>query len=572
MSLLDGVGLRAGWVHAAPMPDVQPRPPVQCPEPEPPAAEPVEEHPHQALRRSVVEAASLRDRALAVDELHREVREGPDPESTRRHRVKGKATVRERLDMLFDPGSFHEIQNLRRHRAEGFGLEARKPFSDGVVTGFGEVHGRLVYAFAVDARIFGGSLGEAQAEKIQRCIDRAVETGAPLVAIHDGAGARVQEGGLALAGYGGVFKRHVAASGVIPQISVVLGTCAGGAAYAPALTDFVFVVRGISHMVLTGPDVVAAVTGEELDLETLGGASMHAGTSGVASFIHDDEQTCFEDVRYLLELLPSTSHETPPQFHASDPVDRRCDELLDIVPIEAHQAYDVREVVESIVDDGDYLEVHETWAPNVVCALARISGRSVAIVANQPSVLAGVMDIDSSTKAARFVGVSDAFNVPIITLVDVPGFLPGREQEHRGIIRHGAKLLYAYCQATVPRIQVILRKAYGGAYIVMDSPSIGADLSLAWPTNEVAVMGASSAVDVVFRKEIAQASDPAERRRELVLHYQERLLHPLLSAEQGLVDQVIHPEDTRAVLASALRSLCRKRVSTIERKHGNHPT
>lgn len=538
----------------------------------PPAAERAVEHPDDQLRRAVVTAIGMRGRAEAVSALHRAVREGTDQSSTERHRSKGKATARERLEMLFDEGTFHEIQHLRRHRASGFGMEHRRPFSDGVVTGFGEVGGRLVYAFAVDARIFGGSLGEAQAEKIQRCIDRAVETGAPLVAIHDGAGARVQEGGLALAGYGGIFRRHVAASGVIPQISVVLGTCAGGAAYAPALTDFVFVVRGMSHMVLTGPDVVASVTGERMDLETLGGASMHAGTSGVATFVHEDEQSCFEDVRYLLELLPATSQEAPPEFHVEDPVDRSCEQLVDVVPFEPHRSYDVREVIEVLLDEGDFLEVHEEWAPNVVCALGRIGGQSVAIVANQPSVLAGVMDIDASTKAARFVGVCDAFNLPLITLVDVPGFLPGRDQEHGGIIRHGAKLLYAYCQATVPRIQVILRKAYGGAYIVMDSPSIGSDLSLAWPTNEVAVMGAGSAVDVVFRKEIARAEDPSLRRAELLRDYEERVLHPLLSAEQGLVDQVIHPEETRRVLASALRSLRRKRVTPIERKHGNHPT
>ncbi|KWX08159.1 methylmalonyl-CoA carboxyltransferase, partial [Carbonactinospora thermoautotrophica] len=491
--------------------------------------------------------------------------------ATKRQHAKGKLTARERIDLLVDPGSFTELEPLRRHRASGFGLERRRPYTDGVVTGWGTVHGRQVFVYAHDFRIFGGSLGEAHAQKIHKLMDLATTTGAPLIGLNDGAGARIQEGVTALAGYGGIFRRNVAASGVIPQISVMLGPCAGGASYSPALTDFVFAVRGTAHMFITGPDVVAAVTGEHVSHEELGGALTHATRSGVATFVHDDEADCLEDVRFLLSLLPSNNAELPPYYPPDDPADRSCDALLDLVPDDPARPYDMRAVIAEIVDDGEYLELHEAWAPNVVCALARLDGHVVGIVANQPQVLAGALDIHACEKAARFVRTCDAFNIPLVTLVDVPGFLPGTEQEHGGIIRHGAKLLYAYCEATVPRVQVILRKAYGGAYIVMDSRSIGADLSYAWPTNEIAVMGAEGAANVIFRKELAAAADPGALRRRLVTEYAEQLMHPYYAAERGLVDDVIDPRDTRRVIARGLAMLRSKHANLPHRKHGNPP-
>ncbi|MCF3960681.1 acyl-CoA carboxylase subunit beta [Streptomyces fuscigenes] len=510
----------------------------------------------------------------AVEELtalKREIAEGADAAATRRQRDRGKLTVRERIGHLLDPGSFQEVEPLRRHRASGFGLERRKPHTDGVVTGWGTVDGRTVFVYAHDFRIFGGALGEAHAEKIHKIMDMAIAAGAPLVSLNDGAGARIQEGVTALAGYGGIFTRNTKASGVIPQISVMLGPCAGGAAYSPALTDFVFMVRETSQMFITGPDVVKAVTGEEITHNGLGGADVHAETSGVCHFAYDDEETCLAEVRYLLSLLPQNNRETPPAEVPDDPADRCCEELLDLVPADGNRPYDMRAVVESLVDDGDYLEIHERWATNVMVALARLDGRAVGIVANQPRSLAGVLDISASEKAARFVQMCDAFNIPLVTLLDVPGFLPGVEQEHGGIIRHGAKLLYAYCNATVPRIQVILRKAYGGAYIVMDSRSVGADLSFAWPTNEIAVMGAEGAANVIFRRRIAAAEDPESTRSHLVKEYRAELMHPYYAAERGLVDDVIDPADTRHVLIRSLEMLRTKHAELPSRKHGNPP-
>ncbi|MGW8564568.1 acyl-CoA carboxylase subunit beta, partial [Streptomyces albidoflavus] len=416
--------------------------------------------------------------------------QGPSEKATAAQHAKGKLTARERIALLLDEGSFREVEQLRRHRATGFGLEQKKPHTDGVITGWGTVEGRTVFVYAHDFRIFGGALGEAHATKIHKIMDMAIAAGAPLVSLNDGAGARIQEGVSALAGYGGIFQRNTRASGVIPQISVMLGPCAGGAAYSPALTDFVFMVRETSQMFITGPDVVRAVTGEEISQNGLGGADVHAETSGVCHFAYDDEETCLAEVRYLLSLLPQNNRENPPRVPCDDPADRSAEALLDLVPAEGNRPYDMAKVIEELVDDGDYLEVHERWARNIICALARLDGQVVGIVANQPQSLAGVLDIEASEKAARFVQMCDAFNIPIVTLLDVPGFLPGVDQEHGGIIRHGAKLLYAYCNATVPRISLILRKAYGGAYIVMDSQSIGADLTYAWPTNEIAVMGA----------------------------------------------------------------------------------
>ncbi|UQA90610.1 acyl-CoA carboxylase subunit beta [Streptomyces halobius] len=493
------------------------------------------------------------------------------PRATEAQHAKGKLTARERLDLLFDQGSFTEVEQLRRHRATGFGLEAKRPYTDGVVTGWGTVQGRTVFAFAHDFRIFGGALGEAHAHKIHKIMDLALAAGAPLVSLNDGAGARIQEGVSALAGYGGIFQRHAKASGVIPQISVILGPCAGGAAYAPALTDFVFMVRDTSQMFLTGPDVVQAVTGEEITHNGLGGADAHAATSGVAHFAYDDEESCIAEVRYLLSLLPDHNRQPPPKAPVADPVDRRCERLLDLVPVDGKQPYDMHEVITELVDDGEHLEVHARWAGSVITTLARLGGQVVGIVANQPRVLAGVLDIHSSQKAARFVQMCDAFNIPLVTLVDVPGFLPGVDQEHGGIIRHGAKLLYAYCNATVPRVQVILRKAYGGAYIVMDSRSIGCDISLAWPVNEIAVMGAEGAAGVVFRRQIAAADDPDAAREQLVKEYKAELMHPYYAAERGLVDDVIDPADTRSALIGALSMLRAKHAPLPSRKHGNPP-
>ncbi|WP_189912904.1 acyl-CoA carboxylase subunit beta, partial [Streptomyces albogriseolus] len=490
-----------------------------------------------------------------LHEIRAQALAGPSEKATRAQHAKGKLTARERIELLLDAGSFREVEQLRRHRATGFGLEEKKPYSDGVITGWGTVEGRTVFVYAHDFRIFGGALGEAHATKIHKIMDMAIAAGAPLVSLNDGAGARIQEGVSALAGYGGIFQRNTKASGVIPQISVMLGPCAGGAAYSPALTDFVFMVRDTSQMFITGPDVVKAVTGEEITQNGLGGADVHAETSGVCHFAYDDEETCIAEVRYLLSLLPQNNQECPPAVPCADPRTRRGDVLLDMVPADGNRPYDMAKVIEEIVDDGEYLEVHERWARNIICALARMDGQVVGIVANQPQTLAGVLDIEASEKAARFVQMCDAFNIPIVTFLDVPGFLPGVDQEHGGIIRHGAKLLYAYCNATVPRISLILRKAYGGAYIVMDSQSIGADLTYAWPTNEIAVMGAEGAANVIFRRQIAEAEDPEAMRARMVKEYKSELMHPYYAAERGLVDDVIDPAETREVLIRSLAML-----------------
>ncbi|MEU1484188.1 acyl-CoA carboxylase subunit beta [Streptomyces sp. NPDC005752] len=513
------------------------------------------------MRFHVAELAEIRERVHA----------GPSEKATAAQKAKGKLTARERIGLLLDEDSFHEVEPLRRHRATGFGLEAKRPYTDGVITGWGTVRGRPVFVYAHDFRIFGGALGEAHASKIHKIMDLAMSAGAPLVSLNDGAGARIQEGVTALAGYGGIFRRNTKASGVIPQISVMLGPCAGGAAYSPALTDFVFMVRETSQMFITGPDVVKTVTGEEISQNGLGGADVHAETSGVCHFAYDDEETCLEEVRYLLSLLPGNNRETPPALPVEDPPHRRCEALVDLVPVDGNRPYDMRQVIEEIVDDGEYLEVHERWAPNIICALTRLGGQVVGIVANQPRFLAGVLDIEASEKAARFVQLCDAFSIPLVTLLDVPGFLPGVDQEHGGIIRHGAKLLYAYCDATVPRISLILRKAYGGAYIVMDSQSIGADLTYAWPTNEIAVMGAEGAANVIFRRQISEAEDPEAERAELVKAYKAELMHPYYAAERGLVDDVIDPAQTREVLISSLAMLRTKHVDRPARKHGNPP-
>jgi acetyl-CoA carboxylase carboxyltransferase component len=487
-----------------------------------------------------------------------------------RQHARGKMTARERIDYLLDEGSFQELDMLARSRMPGLSDEQR-PYTDGVVTGFGTVDGRRVCVFSQDPTVNGGSLGEVFGEKVHKVMDLAASIGVPMVGINDGGGARVQEGVVGLHFYGGIFRRNVASSGVVPQISVVLGSCAGGAVYSPAITDFVFMVQGTSHMFITGPDVVKTVTGEDVTLEELGGAMSHATKSGVATFVAPDEKACLDDVRYLLSYLPSNNLEEPPPTVSGDDPDRGTPELVDLMPPSPNQPYDMKKVIAAVVDDGDYLEVHAHWAMSITCGFARLDGRVVGIVGNQPAVLAGVLDIDSSEKAARFVRTCDAFNIPLVTFVDVPGFMPGTDQEYGGIIRHGAKLLYAYCEATVPRIQVITRKAYGGAYVVMNSKSIGADLAYAWPSAELAVMGPQGAVEIVYRRDLAEASDPVARRAELVEEYTERYATPYIAAERGYVDDVISPADTRRVLVRSLAMLASKREELPRRKHGNVP-
>ena len=482
----------------------------------------------------------------------------------RQHRL-GKLTARERLDVLLDADSFTET--VLHRRAAG----TAGPSTDGVVAGTGTVDGRRVVVYAQDFTVIGGSLGRAHAEKIHKVMDLALATGSPIVALNDSGGARIQEGVLALDGCGGIFRRQVRASGVVPQINVVLGPCAGAAAYSPALADVVFMVRGSAQMYLTGPDVVRASTGEVVTHDELGGADLHGERSGVATIVHDDERECLAEVRHLLSLLPRNNLDPPPgadQGHTGRDLRPR---LAEIVPADPRTPYDMLDVVAELLDDADLLQFHAGWATNVVCALGRIEGRTVGVVGNQPLVLAGVLDADASHKAARFVRFCDAFGIPLVTLVDVPGFLPGREQEAGGIIRHGAKLLYAYSDASVPRVQVVLRKAYGGAYIVMDSRSIGCDVSLAWPTNEIAVMGAEGAVDVLHRRDLAAEPDPAMLREKLVREYRETFLHPWYAAEHGLVDDVIDPADTRWVVARALATLEDKRPERPRRRHGNIP-
>lgn len=488
-----------------------------------------------------------------------------------RHHAKGKMTARERIEYLLDEGSFQELDMLSRHRAHGMGLEDNRPFTDGVITGFGTIDGRKVCVFSQDFTVFGGALGEVFAEKIHKIMDLSLSLGLPMIGLNDGAGARIQEGVVSLHSYGGIFARNVKGSGVIPQISVIMGPCAGGAVYSPAMTDFIFMVNETSHMFITGPDVVKTVTGEEVTLEQLGGAMSHARKSGVTHFVLPDEQSCLDEVRYLLSFLPTNNMEEPPRGPITDDPQRLCEDLRTILPESSNQPYDMKKVIASVVDDGDYIEVHAHWAQQITCGFARIDGHAVGIVGNQPAVLAGVLDIDSSEKAARFVRTCDAFNIPLVTFVDVPGFMPGTDQEYGGIIRHGAKLLYAFCEATVPRVQIITRKAYGGAYVVMNSKSIGADLAFAWPSAELAVMGASGAVEIVHRRELQGAEDPVARRAELIDEYTERYVNPYLAAERGFVDDVIDPAETRRVIVRAIDVLRSKREDLPKRKHGNVP-
>ncbi len=488
-----------------------------------------------------------------------------------RQREQGKLLARERAEKLLDAGSFVELDRYVRHREVEFGMRDRRPWGDAVVTGYGTIFGRKVFVFSQDFTIFGGSLSEVFAEKICKVMDLALKLGCPIIGINDSGGARIQEGVVSLAGYAEIFWRNVQASGVVPQISLVMGPCAGGAVYSPAITDFVFMVEGSSYMFITGPDVVKTVTGEDVTFEDLGGASAHATKSGVASFTSPDEEACLEDARYLLSFLPQNNLEPPPFAEPSDPRDREAAELDTVIPDEPTKPYDMKDVIRHVVDDGEFLEVHDRWAENIVCGFARLGGYPVGVVGNQPRSLAGVLDIDASVKAGRFVRTCDAFNVPLVTFVDVPGFLPGTAQEWGGIIRHGAKLLYAYAEATVPKLTMITRKAYGGAYDVMSSKHIRADFNFAWPTAEVAVMGPEGAVNIVFRTELEANGDPASRRAELIADYKERFANPYTAAERGYVDDVIEPRRTRPVLIDALETARTKRERRPPRRHGNIP-
>ena len=488
-----------------------------------------------------------------------------------RQHDRGKLLARERIDLLLDPGSFVELDRFVRHREIEFGMRENRPWGDAVVTGYGTVFGRPVCVFSQDFTVFGGSLSEVFAEKVCKVMDMAVKVGCPVVGINDSGGARIQEGVVSLAGYAEIFWRNVQASGVVPQISLIMGPCAGGAVYSPAITDFVLMTEASSYMFITGPDVVKTVTGEDVSFEDLGGAAAHATKSGVAHLSAPDEESCIEDARYLLTFLPQNNLETAPYAPPTDPVDRESRELDTVIPDSTHRPYDMKRVIELVVDDGAFLEIQPAHAENIVCGFARLGGHAVGVVGNQPSALAGVLDIDASVKAARFVRTCDAFNVPLVTFVDVPGFLPGTAQEWGGIIRHGAKLLYAFAEATVPKLTVITRKAYGGAYDVMSSKHIRADVNVAWPTAEVAVMGPEGAVNIVFRHELDGVEDPAERRAELIADYKERFANPYSAAERGYVDDVIEPRRTRPYLIRALEATLTKREPGPKRKHGNIP-
>jgi len=485
--------------------------------------------------------------------------------------AKGKLTARERIGLLLDEGSFRELDMFATHRSTGFGLEEKRFLSDSVISGWGTIDGRLVYVFSQDFTVFGGSLGEVHAEKVCKIMDLAMKNGAPVIGLNDSGGARIQEGVVSLGAYADIFLRNTLSSGVIPQISAIMGPCAGGAVYSPAITDFIIMVKRSSYMFITGPDVIKAVTRKEVTFEELGGAKAHNTTSGVAHFAAEDEEECMHILRELLSYIPQNNMEDPPLVTPTDDPLRMDEELDSIVPDSPTKPYDIKRIIRCVVDNGDFLEVHEHWAQNIVVGFARLNGRSVGIVAQQPAVLAGVLDINSSDKAARFVRFCDCFNIPLVTFVDVPGFLPGVSQEHGGIIRHGAKLLYAYCEATVPKVTVITRKAYGGAYVVMSSKHIRGDVTYAWPSAEIAVMGPEGAVNIIFRKEIARAEDPQAERERLVQEYREKFAHPHIAASRGYIDDVIEPRETRPRLIEALETLQNKRDHNPPKKHGNIP-
>ncbi|WP_409050425.1 acyl-CoA carboxylase subunit beta [Runella sp. SP2] len=510
------------------------------------------------------------DKIQILDTKNEEALLGGGAKRIEQQHKKGKLHARERVELLLDPGSFEEIGKFVMHRCKDFGLDKEYYLGDGVITGYGTIDGRLVYVFAQDFTVFGGSLSETHAEKICKIMDLAMKNGAPVIGLNDSGGARIQEGVLSLAGYADIFYKNTLASGVIPQISAIMGPCAGGAVYSPAITDFIMMVENTSYMFVTGPNVVKTVTHEDVTSEELGGAMTHASKSGVTHFVSANEVECISDIRRLLSYMPQNCEEEAPALPYEGGNEKRA-KLATIIPENPNQPYDMREVISEIVDEGSFWEVHKYFAENIVVGFARLGGRSIGIVANQPAVLAGVLDIDSSTKGARFVRFCDSFNIPLLVLEDVPGFLPGTDQEWNAIITNGAKLLYAFCEATVPRVTVITRKAYGGAYDVMNSKHIGADMNYAWPSAEIAVMGASGAAEIIFKKEIAEAEDPAAKLQEKVQEYTEKFANPYRAAHRGYIDEVIYPEQTREKLLRAFKMLENKVATLPKKKHGNIP-
>ena len=514
---------------------------------------------------------SMEEKIELLKRKQKEARLGGGQKRIDTQHKKGKLTARERLDLLLDEGSFEEFDMFVTHRCKDFGLDKQRILGDGVITGYGTIEGRLTFVFSQDFTTFGGSLAEGHAEKICKIMDMAMKVGAPVIGLNDSGGARIQEGVVSLGGYADIFLRNTLASGVIPQISVILGPCAGGAVYSPAITDFIFMVKGTSYMFVTGPGVVKTVTHEEVTFDQLGGAVTHSTKSGVAHFACENEAETLSMVRKLFDFIPLNNMEDPPEIDFSDPIDRTDEELNSIVPDDPAKPYDIKDVIKRIVDDGEFLEVHQHYAGNLVVGFARMAGKPVGIVGNQPAVLAGVLDIDSAIKGARFVRFCDAFNVPLMTFVDVPGFLPGTDQEFRGIIKNGAKLLYAYCEATVPKVTVITRKAYGGAYDVMNSKHVGGDINFAWPTAEIAVMGPKGAVEIIFKKEIQESDDPEKTTERKAEEFRERFANPYTAAERGYVDDVIEPRQTRPLLIKALSMLSTKKDTNPPKKHGNIP-
>jgi len=520
---------------------------------------------------TAIKEPTVDEKTRWLRELREKAKLGGGKKRIEAQHKKGKFTARERIEHLLDPGSFMELDQFVVHQCAEFGMAEQKIPGDGVVTGYGTIDGRLVYVFSQDFTVFGGSLGEMFAKKVCKLMDLALKAGAPVIGLNDSGGARIQEGVASLAGYGDIFFRNVTSSGVIPQISAIMGPCAGGAVYSPALTDFIVMVDKTSHMFITGPQVIKTVLGQEVTFEELGGALVHSQTSGVTHFIAKDEKHCIQIIKQLLSYLPSNYLEDPPTVDTGDDPNRTDEDLARIIPDDPDKPYDVKEIIYRVVDNGEFLEVQPIWAANIVIGFARLNGRTVGIVANQPSFYAGALDINSSVKGGRFVRFCDAFNIPVITFVDVPGFLPGIEQEHGGIIRHGSKLLYAYCEATVPKITLIVRKAYGGAYDVMGSKHSGGDINYAWPTAEIAVMGPHGAINIIFRKEIAEAADPEQKRMELVSEYRRKFANPYVAAQKGYIDEVIEPTDTRPKLISALEILATKREARPPKKHANIP-
>lgn len=511
------------------------------------------------------------DKLRELEEKKRVVLAGGGEQRIAKQHEAGKLTARERVDLLLDEGSFVEVGTFIEHRCSDLGMVDAKIPGEGVVTGYGKIEGRLVYVFAQDFTVMGGSLGEMHAAKICRLLDLAVAAGAPIIGINDSGGARIQEGIAALNGYGEIFRRNTMASGVIPQIAVIMGPCAGGAVYSPALMDFIFMVEKTSQMFITGPQVIETVTGEKITHEELGGSAVHNRQSGVAHFRAGSEEECFEKIKQLLRYLPNTYLEQPPAESCQDSPDRVSEKLNNLIPSDPNKGYDVKEIIREVVDRETFFEVQEEFARNIVVGFARLEGKTTGIIANQPKKLSGSLDIDSADKAARFIRFCDAFNIPLVTFVDTPGFLPGTQQEHGGIIRHGAKLLYAYSEATVPKVSLILRKAYGGAYLAMCSRSLGADQVFAWPTAEVAVMGPEGAANIIFRKEIAESPHPERTRADKIEEYKEMFAHPYVAAARGYVDAVIEPKETRKVLVSCIESLKGKRRQPLDKRHGNIP-